>query len=251
MSGIGICIVVNDNFDEVRYCIGNLIKKSIHGNIRFYILDNGTSDRNIYNYCEYACELFALTKFNDVTQKVERTDKKYLFREEQGINIYSAYNKLFKEVDEDYICVFPVGIFVNDNWHNDLFCAAETICSAGIVGINTDFKNKYLTSLLDVNDKMSVIWKNNDSQVSGVFLMKKEIVYKIGGYNTKLNDSGYSQEELCYRFAANGLNNFYVFGQNSIRIKDEDYCKSDGGIFQYKQAIMEMENTKIFKTQLT
>lgn len=237
MKSIGVCIVANGNYVAVKTCIGNLIEKSNGANLRFYILDNLSKDIRIHEYCKTICEGYASVP-----------GKKYFHESTERLTGYSAYNKIMSQVEEDCVCLFPTDILVNDNWAIDMLVANEEIAKAGIVAIRTERDKTSLTPLLAFNDKMIPVWRTPDNSVRGVCLFNRDIMRVIGGYDKELFGTGYEQDEFCFRFSANGYNNFYITGQNCIKVH-EDEIKTETGAQLFKATIDEMKKNRNYKKQ--
>lgn len=239
MNTVAICIVANGNFAGVQACIENIIARtSMEGYFCFYIIDNASGDSRISEYCQSVCDKYAKNK-----------DKKYFFKETEKMNVHFAYNILFREAEEDLICVLPTDVIVNDNWLVDMIHSLDAIQSSGIVSIRNFTEKATITSFLASNDKMLPSWVCDDKTVRGVLLFDKMKMRVFGGYNSQLFGSGYEQDELCYRFSANGMNNFYVFGQNCIKIHEEPIKTAEGKIL-YEKVLAEMKKNKTYKTSL-
>lgn len=240
MKSIGICMVVNGNYAEVKACVENIFEKSRNANFHFYILDNATTDTRIQEYFKTLCEGYRKDE--------PESGSNYFVREDKRIDIHAGYNKLFQAVEEDYVCIFPQDVIVNDLWWADLLEACEAIVSPGVVAIRTGREQVQISSLLSLQDAFMPVWKTNDSTVTGVCLIRTDVLRIIGGYDKALFGTGYEQEELCYRYASNVLNNYYVFEQNCVKINDVE-TKTVEGLVVYLNAIDEMNKTKIYKKQ--
>ena len=246
MKSIGICIVINAPFSFVKTCIDNAIRALNGANVRFYIFDNASIDSRTSDYCKAVCESFA---------KTENPIKKQYFEEtHKPIQDSLAYNKLFQRVEEDFICVLPIDVIVNDNWAIDLLNAIESVHSSGVVGIRTGEDKTQLSFALSIpenaysTESMRPVWQPQEFAIVGVFLMRTNVVRIIGGYDEFLFGAGYERDEMCYRFKANGYVNFYVFGQNSVATNGAPFKNTNHNEL-YLSRIAQMNKSQIFKKQ--
>lgn len=244
MKSIAVCIVVKDNYKQMRLCIENLIATSNGANIVLYILNNASKDSMIQYYSKKITECFSPSQFNPIV-------KKHYFEESEEISIYEAYNKLFKEVTEDFICVFPTSIFVNDNWALDLLKSNNEMFGwAGVLSIKTGIDKTIITSFLNGNtEQMQTICEPENNVIKGIYFIETKIIHTIGGFDRSLFGTGYEQDELCIRYKSNAYHNAYILNQNCIQTQFEDF-KADDGFTMYESSIKEMQKTKIFRKQL-
>lgn len=248
MKPVAICIVTQDDYALVRLSIENLISTASFVNGRLYIYDNGTTDKRIYDFCKKMCE--------DYNDNIELS----LIRSEEKVNKYFAYNELFKNAlsksKEEYICVFPIDIFVNDNWCSDLIHYYEIIPKSGIVCIKESANKLAITSLLkdDSSDKedmkyINVFCGHEYFPMNSVFILSVEKLKVVGGFNKNMFGSTYEEEEMSGRYYMNGYNNYYIPNQNCIKV-DEIEAKNKLLEPLYNETIKQMILNKTYKVQL-
>ena len=197
MIEIGVYLVVNDCYHETKYCIDNLTSKTKE-KIRLHILDNGSKDERVVEY------LKELTKDN----------KGFLKRIEEPLNLSEAYNLILQYSYQDYCCIFPINILVNEFWCEELL-SEYTMCeTAGIIGIRNGFQNLELTTILHKSEEaegtMKNVWISDNNLIEGILFFSRDKLKKIGNFYTKLDAPGYEVAEFCFRFSAHGYNNYYL-----------------------------------------
>jgi hypothetical protein len=245
MNEIAVCIVINKNDDisRTKFFFESFLKKSKNAPVNLYIFSNGCSE-TLRFYLETLTTSFFSQKENP------KITKNFIDTSEE-INYYDAYNQLFVLVKEKYIFAISNGMFFNDSWHTNILNHVHLIKNSGIVSINSFLNRTEYTSIL-VEDEMKTIIKPSDSNelIIGPYFLNTEVIRIIGGYEKKLFNTGYEQDELCWRFRKNNLINYYVSGDNYIdTLIYPKTNKTDEGRLIYENEIKEKIKIKTYKSQ--
>lgn len=238
MKEIGVCIVVNDLYHSTKYCIENLVSKT-KCNIRLHILDNGSKDERISEYLKDIC----------------KDNKGFLKRVEEPISLSEAYNTVIQYSYQDYCCIFPVNILVNDNWCEELLSEYTMSENAGIIGIRNGSEKLSLSTILHKSEEtegyMKNVWFTENNSVDGILFFARERLEKTGNLDTRFDGVGYEIAEFGFRFAAHGFNNYYITKHTCSKFKVENKIlfpeKTLQGAKRLKEEIEVMVKTKHFK----
>jgi len=237
-SSVGLCLVVNNSYYETRYCIENLLAKTKY-KFRFYIIDNGSTDGRIIEYCRKLCSESG-GYFKSIEQK----------------SVSVAFNTALRIVGEDYSVVFPVNLLVNKNWLEDLIHDAQKINNSGALSIRTGFEKVSFVPLLhksetEPEDTLLNIHLNENNIVDGLMCFKTEILKETGYFDEHIVNSGYELIELCFRIGAHGFHNFYIRNQNLIKLHLANEVlfppRLKNGVEELKVHINAMYKKRMFK----
>lgn len=235
---VGVCIVVHNSYLETRCCIENLIAKT-NVKFRWYIVNNGSTDSRIIEYCQKLCAESG-GYFKSITQQ----------------SVSAAYNTVVRIVGEEFAVIFPTNHLVNKNWLEDLIYYSKTINNVGAVSIRTGFEKLSFVPLLhksetDPEDKLLNVHLNENNIVDGIMCLKTEILLETGCLDEHITNSGYELIELCFRISAHGFHNFYIRNQNVIKLPLSNEVlfplRSKGGMQELKLHIEAMYKKKSFK----
>ena len=237
MKEIGVCIVVNDSYIATRYCIENLVSKT-KCNIRLHILDNGSKDEEVIQYLKDIC----------------KDNKGFLKRVEEPISLSEAYNTVIQYSYQEYCCIFPVNILVNDFWCEELLAEYTMSENAGILGIRSGSEKLSLSTVLhkteDMEGYLKNVWFNENNSVDGILFFARERLEKTGKLDPKFDGVGYEIAEFAFRFAAHGFNNYYITKHTCTKVDIENKIlfpeKTIQGANRLKQEIEVMVKTKHF-----
>ena len=245
MKSIGVCIVVNkdDCFLKTNYCIHNLVSKIRNANVNLYILSNNCSIE-MSEYLAVIC-----SSYINETENPKKTENFIHLHEE--INIYSAYNKLMLLVNDDYTCLMPNGLIINEFWYSGLLNYAEKIKNSGIISIQTGLDKTFYTSTITDKETMELIVKpdNEYESLTGIYFISSSAIRVIGGFEKKLENTGYETEEFCWRYHKNGFVNYYLPKHNSIPTIINNSNKTEEGRERFALDIREKIKSRIYKSQ--
>ena len=235
MVKVSICLLTIDRYQMTRYCLDNLLSKAgIERNeIELLILDNGSKDKRVIEYCKSIANVF--------------------IQEPKNIGVSKGFNKLFRKAKGEFICTIGNDITIDNNWLKDLIHYNSTIKNSGISAIYC---------LLDkgiYNNKLNVFVPSS-GLVYGIALWNKLLMDKIGGFDESLNGYGYEDSQFCFRAFKTGYMNYYIPDQYSTHLgedmnqdseyrkKKDDNLKKNLPIFQ--ASIQKMIQTNNYKIKL-
>lgn len=239
MEEIAILLVVNDNYYKTRYVIENLVTKT-DCNIKLYILNNGSEDKRIGEYCS------GLIAIKDG----------YYKELEKPVTISMAYNILFRNCHQKYVVFFPVNYIVSNHWCEDLLVSIKTVENAGCVGIRNGFEKVQLNptthlSLTSAEDDLLNVWKTETNLVEGLIMLENKLVEVCGHFDEENKNPGYEFMEYSFRVAYNGYKNYYIRKQIAQKINIENEVlfpkKTDNSFIQFKANVEYMIKNKQFK----
>lgn len=235
---IAICLITNNLYFETRYCIENLISKT-QCKMRFYVLDNASSDKNIIEYCKTLCEQTG----------------GYFHQEYSEVSVSKAMNLLLKRVSEKFCVLFPVNCFVHNHWLEDLIHFKKTIHNSGCISIRNGFEKVEFMPVLHHSpvlpeDELLNVYVTENNSVEGLMMFEKSTIdEKVGFFDEQLTEKGCEHLEFCFRFTLNGFQNFYIRKQTLIKLplpNDVLFPKrNEHAIFELKQAVKFMLDNQI------
>lgn len=205
MQNLGICMVLNNNYYQTRYCIENLLAKT-NEEVSVYILDNGSKEEKLKKYLKETC---AQKKWVLKTVKIP-------------ITLSKAYNLIINLVSENYCCLFPINILVNKGWAEVLLNEYKSCEKSGIVGIKNGTEKVSLGPILckceTSEDYLKYVWFSKYNTIEGLIMFERQKLDKTGGYDEKLNAPGYEALEFSFRFSGNGYQNYYLPKQSCVKV---------------------------------
>ncbi len=238
MDPVAICIIVNNNFFEAKVCIDNILSKT-NRPIKFYILDNSSTDPRVKEYFQNMC-----------------AENHWLYQTTPEIkNLSECYNSLIKLVTEKYCCIFPINIFVNRNWLEDLLFTIENVkAESGVLSIRTGSEKAFLMPILHDHptgeDELKHVWFTENNSVEGILFFKTDIFSKPGYFDEKLNAPAFEVPEMVFRISCFGYKNYYIQNQSAAKavIRNEVLfpSKTEESLKIFKSAVETMVKTKQF-----
>jgi hypothetical protein len=238
MDTVAICIIVNNNFFEAKVCIENLLSKT-KVPVKLYILNNASTDPRV---SEYFVSLCMENKW-----QYQSTPFEY--------NLSMCYNSIVKLVTEKYCCIFPINIFVNRNWLEDLIFTMENVkAETGVLSIRTGTEKPFLMPILHDHPsgeyELQHVWFTENNTVDGILFFKSDIFSKPGYFDEKLPAPGFETSEMVFRISAFGYKNYYIRNQSAAKaVIPNDLLfprKTEESMKIFKNAIEAMVKTKQF-----
>lgn len=238
MGQIALCLIVNNDFLQSKYCLENLLAKTTV-KPKLYILDNGSEDDRVREYFEkYCAENGGVYQYFNLP-----------------LPLTSCYNATLKAISEKYVCIVPTNLLVNKYWLEDLIHSNMFVENAGITSIRNGEEKIFLMPFLHksytAEDCMENVWFNENNAVEGLMFFDKKILDKVGMFDENLSAPGYEQAEFCFRVSANGFRNYYIKKQTAIKTLTSNEItfpsKTPNGMLTLKQTIEMMVHDKNYK----
>jgi len=153
-----------------------------------------------------------------------------------------AYNCLFKQANNDYICILNDNVFLQPHWLTELIYFYENVYNSGVVSICDNFSSVNYLPLLATEKETFInvfIPDNNMIINNSVCIFLKEYLYFIGCFDESVELYGNELNQLQFRFTAMGYNNYYIPNQNCLVVKENQQIN-------YEQ--LEIGNKNLLKT---
>lgn len=238
MDPVAICIIVNNNFFEAKVCIENLLSKT-KVPVKLYILNNASTDPRVAEYFVSLC-----------------MEKKWQYQSTPNeYNLSMCYNSITKFVTEKYCCIFPINMFVNRNWLEDLVFTIENVkAESGVLSIRSGSEKAFLMPILHDHptgeDELKHVWFTENNSVDGILFFKTDIFSKPGYFDEKLNAPAFEVLEMVFRISCFGYKNYYIPNQSAAKavIRNEVLfpSKTEESLKIFKSAVETMVKTKQF-----
>lgn len=225
-----ICLITKDNYMLTRLSIENLLKHCGDIKHKLFIIDNNSSDKRIINFGKYISDFH-------MENKVTST------------NSY-CYNQLLERVSSDFICIFPSGTLVNENWLKDLRSKHQNITDSGIVTISNFGDKGSLTNLIDNQDKMKFVYSNVNGETHGVIFFNYSLIEAIGGFDIKKENEELAQRQLSFRCNRAYRKCYYLTNQFAFDLFDRKNLNSNENLITFKNEIEEFRKGKNLKLEL-
>lgn len=226
---VTICIITHDNYWLSRYSIQNLIAKANGMEYELFICDNGSSDSRVIEYGKEVANHYI---------------------EMDSIMSHSyCYNEMMKQIQTPFICIFPVGIMVNNSWLSDLLDAFDNIEETGIAAIHAYGEKGHLNPLLTHRDEMRHVWSTLEGDLSGVLLFNQPIIKGIGGFDKGLTEETLAQRQFAFRVQRAGRHTFFVHGQTATDMMNRPQLNPED-IKSYETSIELLKKDKKYKIEM-
>jgi hypothetical protein len=235
MRSTAVCMIVNNNYFQARYCIENLLNKS-KSSIRLYFLAVDMQDERLNKY------------INEITPQycIRRVPK--------DCNLANEFNKVLQNIIEDNCCIFPSNIYVNKDWLANIELSSDTCIDAGIISIKNGTEETTSMPLLHRTENTDDVLKNvhvtKTNDVEGIMYTKTENLKKIGYLNHELPYSC-SYIDLCFRFTSKGLKNYYLSEETCFQLESEDALLFPKKTKEDLQILIDHVNTELKKIKKT
>lgn len=202
MNSLAVFIVVNNFYQQTKFCIENLCKKT-NIDLKLHILDNGSKDKRVTEYLEKLC-----------------LEKKWkLTKKEQPVKLSEAYNTIMQSIDSKFYCVFPLNVIVNKNWAERLIFEYQNCQEAGVISIKNGEEELKFLPILYSDDYVKNVWLSEDNTIEGIMFTEKEKILKVGLFDEKNKIQGFEQKDWSFRFSGNGFKNFYINQNSCIKLE--------------------------------
>lgn len=222
MIKVSILLLTIDRYQMTKYCVTNAILNSglKPEEIELLVLDNGSKDRRIIDFCK---------KISTVHIAMQK-----------NIGVAAGYNLLLKASTGEYLCTIGNDIYLQPGWLTDLIQYSESIKKSGISGIHCVFEK-------GIYDASKDVYVPQNAMIYSTTFFKRSLLNDIGGFDEKLSIYGCEDSQLAWRAAMSGYLNYYVPNQSSTHLGDDLNCSNE-----YRRAKSEslVKNTEILKKTL-
>jgi len=249
-----VAIVTTINLDKkhtrfIKECLEKL-QKTNYDNLITYVLDNG-SPKKIH---EFIKKKFSWVKFI-------LKDRNLGFAIGNNLVIKIA----LKEENPDYIILLnDDNVFIDPSWLKIMINEAEAKLSTGVIGCRNLYPNKSdqwiakkgklsFFKIPGHKEKSKEIYKTQivNNIVGNCFLIKREVINKIGLLDEKLSPFYGEETDFCLRAQKAGYKNLYVGKTYIIHHRDQSislFNEDEIWFIQLKNAIrMEWLNYSLLK----
>lgn len=197
-----------DRYWMTRYTLENLLAKALRFQddkyhpayeIELLILDNGSKDERVIEYCKEVADVFIPMSEN--------------------IGVARGFNELFKRSTGDYICLVGNDIILNEGWLQDLVQHNDNIDKSGITAIHCVLaKGDYTPLPSNQGESLTRVWAPKTNLVYGVSLFKRTMLQTVGGFDENFGLYGCEDTQLAFRVSHSGFHNYYIPNQYSTHI---------------------------------
>lgn len=248
MKKVSICMLTIDRYWMTRYSIENLIEKALRFEddkfepvveIELLILDNGSKDQRVIDYCKDIADVF--------------------IQHDTNIGVAAGFNELFRKSTGDYICLVGNDIVLHEGWLEDLIQYNNRIDKSGITAIHCVLdKGEYTPLPANDGDLLVKVWAPKTNIVYGTCLFKRELLQSVGAFDENFGLYGCEDSQLAWRVSQSGYHNYYLPNQYSTHIgsdleqsseyrkmKTDNFKKSEIYLAQSVEKMRKHKNYKI------
>lgn len=134
-----------------------------------------------------------------------------------------SLNQILSNVQSDYLCIIPSGLYLDRNWLIDLIYYYSNVKKSGIIGIVNDFKQTQILPLPSSDSESFIhVVCPNDNLINGLTFFSLDTLFLLGGFDDSLNLKNNEINQYCLRATAKGLNNYYIASQCCAYFKVDD-----------------------------
>jgi len=225
-----ICLITNNNYMLTRLSIENLVRHCGGMNYKLFIIDNNSKDKRVIDFGK------SISDFH-MEHKVTSSDA-------------YCYNQLIQRVSSDFICIFPSGTLVNKNWLRDLRDKHQNIENTGIVTISNFGDKGSLTSIIDINDRMKLVYSKLSGETHGVMFFNYRIIDGIGGFDIKQKNEELAQRQFSFRCNRASKPCFYLPNQFAIDVFGKENLNCYENLVIFESEIEEFRKGKKLKFEI-
>lgn len=189
---LSILIVTNNQFNFTKLCI-NAIEQFLRKiNHEIIVIDNNSTDGTV--------------------QWVENKKEIRLIRNYEDVGIYKAYNQGISIATGKYILFLESSVLITPNSIENLITCISSSNEIAAVSPLSNYGEYFQTFNKEFESFDEVISFSNDFNVSNIdkweqrlklsgacFLIKREVINKIGNFDEKFSVGCYGFDDLCFR----------------------------------------------------
>jgi hypothetical protein len=233
---IGVCVVTNNNYEETKFFIDNLINK-IDGKCTLYLYDYKSESKDFRNYLANVCMAIS-GRMCFITEQTK---------------LPTIYNQFIVNAKDKYLAILPINAIVDYNWISELLYHYKNIVNSGCIGIRSQQDDVELSSVLfnssvKDEDEMRTIWVKNLNVLDAPLFFEKSKIEIVGLLCEDFENNGYEMNEFSFRFTANGFLNYYIRNTSCIKTFIENPFlfshKSKAGRVEFKRIINQIAKEK-------
>lgn len=141
-----------------------------------------------------------------------------------------AYNLLFQNCSNEYICVLKNHFFTEQNWLQELIYFQKNIQKSGVVSIASNFLSCEFIPMLSTNEENMIgvfLSKDEAMEVVGAYLFDKQLLFLVGAFDNSDSLNGYEFLQWQMRCTRLGFHNFYIPTQSCIQVSEPKIYDSE------------------------
>lgn len=134
-----------------------------------------------------------------------------------------AYNLLFQNCSNDFVCVLKNHFFTEPNWLQELIYFQKNIAKSGVVSIASNFLSCEFIPMLSTNEENMIgvfLPKDEAMEVVGAYLFDKQLLFLVGAFDNTDLLNGYEFLQWQMRCTRLGFHNFYIPTQSCIQVSE-------------------------------
>jgi len=198
-------IIVNWNGREIlRKCLNSIRENTTYPNYKVVVVDNGSTDGSV----EMIKKEFPYVK---------------LIQNKENLGVAKATNQGIKKIESDYYFLLNNDTEVTRKWLNEFIAISESDSKIGIVGcklvspdgrvqhvgqisFRVDIRGRRISNYLQ---KKTNELREVDSVTGAAFLIKREVIDKIGLFDEGFSPFYYEETDFCVRARRGGFKIMY------------------------------------------
>lgn len=224
---VSICILLNENEFESKFCIENLVcNTDLNFELFVYLFKSNESVVEMLNsYSNSKNNFIALNTFNN------------------NKSVTGAYNHFLNTTKNPYNVIVSSDIIVNKYWLINLKHSYKSIVKSGCISLKSNSDSLILSSKLDIEDSLKTVWVSEQNLFNDLIFFSSDKIKEIGYFNEKLK--GVEIAEWSFRFFANGYENYYLKYKNVIRLNCNDTLLKPKLSKEIKRSFVKILNNKL------
>jgi len=197
-------IIINWNGREIlKKCLSSIRENTIYPNYKIVVFDNGSTDGSV----EMIKKVFPYVK---------------LIRNKENLGFVKANNQAIKSIESDYYFLLNNDTEVTRNWLTSMIEVSESDSKIGIIGcklISLNGETIHAGGLITIRDpgqtdprylrERTDELREVDCVAGAAFLIKKEVIDKIGLLDEGFSPFWFEETDYCVRARKAGYKIIY------------------------------------------
>ena len=241
---VSIIVLTYNQLNYTKQCLNSIVSQTTIP-YELIVVDNASSDETDYCLIEFKRQI-ARKKRNQLPTNYCTNVEIILNGDNKG---FAAGNNVgIAQSQGEYVLLLNNDVVVTQNWLEQLLLVAEQDDTIGILGPVTNYISgwqlvnqvNYDTNSLEGLDRFANEWRatnqgsiiNSWRVVGFCMLIKRSVINKIGGLDTRYGLGNFEDDDFCIRAAIAGFNTVIVnscfvhhFGSKSFRALGDKYGK--------------------------